>query len=446
MKFPSLQSCAIAVIGLGYVGLPLAVEFARTNKCIRTGKVLDRRIIGFDIDEQRLSELRTGYDRTNEIKDLDLSKIDQLEFTSDQKKLLEADVFIVTVPTPIDSANKPDLTPLQKASKSIGEILALRKNSEESKPLVIYESTVYPGVTEEICVPIIENESGIKLNEGFSCGYSPERINPGDKNNRLTNIIKITSGSDGNSSAWIDNLYGSIIKAGTHLAPSIKVAEAAKIIENTQRDLNIAFVNELAILFKRMGIDTLDVIEAAGTKWNFLKFKPGIVGGHCIGVDPYYLSYKSEQLNYHPQVFTAGRRINDTWSSWVVEQLVFEMARRANIISGSRVLICGFTFKENCPDIRNTRVIDLVRSLESFGMKVDVIDPYADPNEAYQEYKIKLSSKRIMERKYEVVISAVAHDKFKSLSNQDWKDFLNHNGILYDIKGIIPRELNPIRI
>ncbi|MDP5119947.1 MAG: nucleotide sugar dehydrogenase, partial [Prochlorococcaceae cyanobacterium MAG_34] len=345
-----MNDCTVAVIGLGYVGLPLAVELAKPQACLRTGDPLQRRVIGFDINSQRLEELRRGLDRTNETSAEDLQAALLLEFTSDPGHLAEVDVFVVTVPTPIDSAKRPDLTPLEKASATVGR--ALKQRHSASTPLVIYESTVYPGATEEVCVPIIERESGLAFNEGFCCGYSPERINPGDKEHKLTTITKVTSGSTTQAAAWVDGFYGSIIVAGTHLAASIKVAEAAKVIENTQRDLNIALVNELAIIFRKLEIDTLDVLEAAGSKWNFLPFRPGLVGGHCIGVDPYYLTHKAEQLGYHPQVVLAGRRINDGMGSWVVEQLVLALARRGMVIAGARVLVLGLSFKENCPDLR----------------------------------------------------------------------------------------------
>jgi UDP-N-acetyl-D-glucosamine/UDP-N-acetyl-D-galactosamine dehydrogenase len=356
-------------------------------------------------------------------------------------------VFVVTVPTPIDSAKRPDLTPLEKASASVGQALKARVQTGASTiPVVIYESTVYPGATEEVCVPILERESGLRFNAGFACGYSPERINPGDQEHRLTTIIKVTSGSTSEAAAWVDDLYGSIIKAGTHPAPSLKVAEAAKVIENTQRDLNIALVNELAIIFRRLEIDTLDVLEAAGSKWNFLPFRPGLVGGHCIGVDPYYLTHKAEQLGYHPQVVLAGRRINDGMGSWVVEQLVLEMARRGMVIAGARVLVLGLSFKENCPDLRNTKVVDLIRGLECYGMELEVVDPWVDPQEARREYELNVLPEIPAGARYGAVAAAVGHRQFTDLSAQQWQRLLTPRGVLLDLKGIVPRELGALRL
>ena len=356
--------------------------------CVRSGVPLKRRVIGFDINHLRLEELQQGIDCNKETSVEELQAAQNLEFTSDREQLANADVFVVTVPTPIDSAKRPDLTPLEKASATVGWALKARADKGAgTMPLVIYESTVYPGATEEVCVPILERESGLRFNaaepgEGFCCGYSPERINPGDREHRLTTITKVTSGSTLEAADWVDAFYGSIIAAGTHQASSLKVAEAAKVIENTQRDLNIALVNELAIIFRQMGIDTLDVLEAAGTKWNFLPFRPGLVGGHCIGVDPYYLTHKAEQLGYHPQVVLAGRRINDGMGRWVVENLVLEMARRGMVIAGAKVLVLGLSFKENCPDLRNTRVVDLTQMLQRYGMEPLVVDPGVDPEQA----------------------------------------------------------------
>ena len=432
------------MIGLGYVGLPLAVELAKFQGCRRTGALLQRRVIGFDINRQRLEELRQGIDRTNETSSEDLQAAHLMEFTDDPAQLVQADVFVVTVPTPIDSAKRPDLMPLEKASATVGRALQLRLSA--NTPVVIYESTVYPGATEEVCVPILERESALVFNEGFFCGYSPERINPGDNEHKLINITKVTSGSTPLAAVWVDGFYGSIIKAGTHLAQSLKVAEAAKVIENTQRDLNIALVNELAIIFQRLNIDTLDVLEAAGTKWNFLSFRPGLVGGHCIGVDPYYLTYKAEQLGYHPQVVLAGRRINDGMGFWVVEQLVLEMARRGRVIAGSKVLVLGLSFKENCPDLRNTRVVDLVEGLQRFGMHPLLVDPCVDGEEAQREYGLSVLPSIPWGNRYEAVIAAVAHTKFVGISEANWLRLLNTEGVLVDLKGIMPRALNAIRI
>jgi len=443
-QFPEISTCTVAVIGLGYVGLPLAVEFAKPQSCQRTGTPLQRRVIGFDINSQRLEELRKGIDRTNETSAEELQAAQLLEFTNDPDHLAQADVFVVTVPTPIDSAKRPDLTPLEKASATVGR--ALKQRLTASTRVVIYESTVYPGATEEVCVPILENESGLAFNEGFCCGYSPERINPGDSEHKLTTITKVTSGSTTQAAAWVDGFYGSIIAAGTHHAPSLKVAEAAKVIENTQRDLNIALVNELAIIFRQMGIDTLDVLEAAGTKWNFLPFRPGLVGGHCIGVDPYPLTHKAEQLGYHPQVVLAGRRINDGMGRWVVEQLVLEMARRGQLIAGSRVLVLGLSFKENCPDLRNTRVVDVIAALERYGMEPILVDPWVDAEEARLEYGIKVLATIPVNNRYGAVIAAVAHRQFVDIPEASWRELLLAEGVLLDLKGVMPRALQPLRL
>ena len=447
MSFPSLETCTVAVIGLGYVGLPLAVEFAKPQACARTGAPLRRRVIGFDINQQRLEELRAGHDRTNETTAEELQAAELLEFTSNSADLAQADVFVVTVPTPIDSAKRPDLTPLEKASAAVGRALQARAAQRAiTLPLVIYESTVYPGATEEVCVPILERESGQLFNIGFYCGYSPERINPGDTKHKLTTIAKVTSGSTTESAAWVDQLYGSIIRAGTHRAASLKVAEAAKVIENTQRDLNIALVNELAMIFRKLGLDTLDVLEAAGSKWNFLPFRPGLVGGHCIGVDPYYLTHKAEQLGYHPQVVLAGRRINDNMGRWVVEQLVLEMARRGMVLGGSRVLVLGLTFKENCPDLRNTRVVDVLQALADYGMQPLVVDSWADPSEAEKEYGIDVQTVIPEDDRSAAVILTVAHEVFAEMTIEQWRQLTSPGGIFFDLKGIIPRELNPMRL
>lgn len=443
-SLPPLNTCTVAVIGLGYVGLPLAVEFAKPQGCRRTGAPLNRRVIGFDINAQRLKELRQGIDRTNEISVEELQTAQLLEFTNDPAKLAEADVFVITVPTPIDSAKRPDLTPLEKASVTVGR--ALKQRYSNSSPVVIYESTVYPGATEEVCVPILESESDLLFNQGFFCGYSPERINPGDNEHKLTTITKVTSGSAPEAAAWVDDFYGSIIMAGTHLAPSLKVAEAAKVIENTQRDLNIALVNELAIIFRHMGIDTLDVLEAAGTKWNFLPFRPGLVGGHCIGVDPYYLTHKAEQLGYHPQVVLAGRRINDGMGRWLAEQLVLGFAQRRQQVVGARVLVLGLTFKENCPDLRNTKVVDLIRGLECYGIEVEVVDPWVDAEESQREYGLNVIPEIPAEANYEGVFLAVAHWQFARLSIDEWRALVRPTGVILDLKGIVPRCLLPMRL
>ena len=450
---PSLNDCTVAVIGLGYVGLPLAVEFAYPQICSLSGLPLQRRVIGFDINSQRLEELRQGIDCTNETTPEELQVATLLEFTSDPAQLADADVFVVTVPTPIDGAKRPDLIPLERASATVG--FALKQRRLASTPVVIYESTVYPGATEEVCVPILERESGLALDEGFCCGYSPERINPGDVKHKLTTITKVTSGSSPAAAAWVDAFYGSIIKAGTHLAPSIKVAEAAKVIENTQRDINIALVNELAILFSHIGIDTLDVLEAAATKWNFLPFRPGLVGGHCIGVDPYYLTYKAEQLGYHPQMILSGRRINDGMARWSVEKLILLMARKSITINKAKVLILGFSFKENCPDFRNTRVVDLINTLKLYGIDPVVVDPWVDVDEVKCQYNISILSeipepmntdRQSQFVPFSSIVVAVGHNQFTSISSEYWKNLIVPDGIFFDFKGLIPRDLNPYRV
>ena len=408
----------LAVIGLGYVGLPLAVEFGKKYN-----------VIGFDIFKQRIDELKKGYDRTLEVEKDELQSAKNLNFTTNLEDLRAAQIYIVTVPTPIDQYNKPDLTPLLKASSSVGKVL-------KKGDIVIYESTVYPGCTEEDCVPILERESGLKFNVDFFCGYSPERINPGDKQHRLPSIKKVTSGSTPQIADEVNALYASIITAGTHKASSIKVAEAAKVIENSQRDINIAFVNELALIFDKMGIDTLDVLEAAGTKWNFLPFRPGLVGGHCISVDPYYLTHKAESLGYHSQVILAGRHINDNMGVVVANKVIKLMIKNAHQIVGSKVAILGITFKENCPDIRNSRVVDIVKELKDFDCCVEIFDPWADKEEVKHEYGLELKdSEDFKLQEYAAVIVAVAHEEFKGL------DF-SHKGktIVYDLKGILPKE------
>ncbi|MCI7765341.1 Vi polysaccharide biosynthesis UDP-N-acetylglucosamine C-6 dehydrogenase TviB [Helicobacter sp.] len=408
----------LAVIGLGYVGLPLAVEFGKKYK-----------VIGFDIHQKRIDELKEGYDRTLEVGKEELQSAKGLSYTTNLEDLREAQIYIVTVPTPIDHYNKPDLTPLLKASSSVGKVL-------KKDDIVIYESTVYPGCTEEDCVPILERESGLKFNVDFFCGYSPERINPGDKEHRLPSIKKVTSGSTPQIAQEVNALYASIIAAGTHKASSIKVAEAAKVIENSQRDVNIAFVNELSLIFDKMGIDTLDVLEAAGTKWNFLPFRPGLVGGHCIGVDPYYLTHKAESLGYHSQVILAGRHINDNMGVVVANKVIKLMIKQAHQIVGSKVAILGITFKENCPDIRNSRVVDIIKELKDFDCCVEVFDPWADLVEVEHEYGLTLKEiKDFKMQDYAAVIVAVAHNEFKEL------DFSNKGKtIIYDLKGILPKE------
>ena len=408
----------VAVIGLGYVGLPLAVAFGRI-----------RPTLGFDINAARIAELQAGRDRTREVDAADLAAATQLTYVTDPEGLRAAQVYIVTVPTPIDAHKQPDLGPLRAASRLLGGVL-------KAGDVVIYESTVYPGATEEACVPILEEVSGLRFNVEFFAGYSPERINPGDHARRLPDIVKVTSGSTPEVAGAIDALYREIVSAGTHMAPSIRVAEAAKVIENTQRDLNIALVNELALIFNRMGIDTQAVLEAAGTKWNFLPFRPGLVGGHCIGVDPYYLTHKAETLGYHPQVILAGRRINDGMGAYVAEQMVKALIRRRIPVFGSRVLVMGLTFKEDCPDLRNTRVIDVVRALEDFGVGVDVHDPWADPAEAHEEYGLTLVAAPEAGA-YDGVLLAVAHGAFRELGAAGLRRFGRDGHVLYDVKHVL---------
>ncbi|MGO4917647.1 Vi polysaccharide biosynthesis UDP-N-acetylglucosamine C-6 dehydrogenase TviB [Pseudogemmobacter sp. W21_MBD1_M6] len=417
----------IAVIGLGYVGLPLAVEF---------GKI--RPVIGFDINQSRIDALREGRDSTLEVSADELRESANLSFTTDPADLAEANIYIVTVPTPIDAHKRPDLTPLIKASETLGKVL-------KRGDIVIYESTVYPGATEEDCVPVLERVSGLTFNEDFFAGYSPERINPGDKTHRLPDIRKVTSGSTPDVAETVDQLYASIITAGTYKAESIRVAEAAKVIENTQRDLNIALINELAIIFNKMDIDTAAVLKAAGTKWNFLPFRPGLVGGHCIGVDPYYLTHKAEAMGYHPQVILAGRRINDGMGAYVASQLVKAMLKRRLQVDGARVLILGLTFKENCPDLRNTRVVDVVAELRDYGVKVDVHDPWVDPNEAKHEYGLDLV-KTPEPAAYDGVILAVAHDSYRDAGATALRCYGGPDHVFCDLKSVFARDESDLRL
>jgi UDP-N-acetyl-D-glucosamine/UDP-N-acetyl-D-galactosamine dehydrogenase len=421
-KAISGKSVNIGIIGLGYVGLPLAVEFGKQYK-----------VTGFDINKKRVEELNSGYDRTLECSEEELKEADKLSFTTDLNELKKVNIFIVTVPTPVDAFKRPDLTPLIKASESVGKVL-------KKGDVVIYESTVYPGCTEEDCVPVLEKFSGLKYNQDFYCGYSPERINPGDKEHRVSSIKKIVSGSTKEIGEALNDLYSSIIKAGTHLAPSIKVAEAAKVIENAQRDINIAFVNELSKLFDLMNIDTLDVLEAASTKWNFLPFKPGLVGGHCIGVDPYYLTHKAVNLGYNPEIILAGRRINDGMGAFVANQIVKLMIKKEHRIFNSDVLVLGITFKENCPDIRNSRVIDIIKELREFGCNIDIYDPWADAEEVKHEYGLNIIEdfKKIAEKKYQGVVLAVAHDRFIEM---DFPLLRTNGAVIYDVKGILNKNM-----
>ncbi len=416
----SLRQCRIGVIGLGYVGLPLAVEFGRHYETV-----------GFDVNPERIAELSRGRDRTLEVEPRELRAAKRLEFTSDLKKLKRCRVFIVTVPTPIDDHKRPDLVPLERASSSVGKVL-------KRGDIVIYESTVYPGCTEEICVPILERESGLKFNRDFFAGYSPERINPGDKQHRLTTIKKVTSGSTPAAAEFVDKLYASIVKAGTHRASSIRVAEAAKVIENTQRDVNIALINELAMIFNRLGIDTEEVLQAAGSKWNFLPFRPGLVGGHCIGVDPYYLTHKAQQIGYHPEMILAGRRINDNMALYVAGEVVRLMTAKRIHPKSSRVLVLGLAFKENCPDLRNSKVADLVKELVTYGATVDVWDPWVSAREAHEEYGIR-PIKKPAKGRYDAVVLAVGHREFRELGIAAIRRFARRNHVLYDIKYVFGR-------
>jgi UDP-N-acetyl-D-galactosamine dehydrogenase len=423
----NFKGAKIGVIGLGYVGLPLATEF---------GKV--RSVVGFDINKKRVDELNKAIDSTNELTFEELSLDMDLYYTNDIFHLKECSIFIVTVPTPVDADNRPDLTPLKSASEMLGSIL-------KKGDVVIYESTVYPGCTEDDCVPILEKFSGLKFNQDFYCGYSPERINPGDKINKVTTIKKITSGSTPEIATLVDSLYREIVTAGTYSASSIKVAEAAKVIENTQRDVNIALVNELAIIFDRLGIETRDVLSAAETKWNFLPFKPGLVGGHCIGIDPYYLKYKAQAAGYHPEIISAVRRLNDSMGDFVVSKLIKEMIKKKINISDSKVLVMGFTFKENCPDFRNTRVVDVVYGIRDYGSHVDIYDPWVNEEECFKEYKLR-PLKSVSAAQYDAVVLAVAHDEFKVMGVDAIKSFVKPNHVLFDLKNIFNINQSDIRL
>ncbi len=422
-----LASARIAIIGLGYVGLPLAVEFGRHFPTL-----------GFDINAGRIRELAGGWDRTLEVDRDELASAPLLRYESDPAALRDCNTYIVTVPTPIDEHKRPDLTPLQRASELLGMVV-------KKGDVVVYESTVYPGCTEDDCIPIIERASGLRFNIDFFAGYSPERINPGDKQHRVTGIVKVTSGSTPGAAQYVDGLYRTIITAGTHRASSIKVAEAAKVIENTQRDVNIALINELALIFNRLGIDTLEVLEAAGSKWNFLPFRPGLVGGHCIGVDPYYLTHKAQEIGYHPEVILAGRRINDTMGLYVTDTVVKLMTRKRIHVVDSDVLVMGLSFKENCPDIRNTRVIDIMREFQSYNARVDVYDPWVDPAEAEREYGVT-TLKDIPSKQYDAVIVAVAHREFAEMGAAGIRRLLKPSSVLFDIKHVLPREASDARL
>jgi UDP-N-acetyl-D-glucosamine/UDP-N-acetyl-D-galactosamine dehydrogenase len=427
-ELPTLDNVTIAVIGLGYVGLPLAVEFGKS-----------RSVLGFDISPSRINALQAGFDSTRELETSELQLARNLTFTDDKAQLAQANVFIVTVPTPIDAYKRPDLSPLLRASETIGTVL-------KRGDIVIYESTVYPGATEEDCVPVLERVSGLRFNVDFFAGYSPERINPGDKAHRLPDIKKVTSGSTPKAAELVDVLYGSIIRAGTFRAASIRVAEAAKVIENTQRDLNIALINELAIIFDLMGIDSMDVLEAAGTKWNFLPFRPGLVGGHCIGVDPYYLTHKAGALGYHPETILAGRRMNDGMGAYVAKRLIKAMLSQKIELVGSKVLVLGLTFKENCPDIRNTRVIDVVQELSEYGLSVDVHDPWADAAEAKKEYGIEVLEGPEDCGSYDAIVLSVAHSMYRDFGPKKIRSFAKEGAILFDLKSIFSKEESDCRL
>jgi len=422
-----LEQLRIAIIGLGYVGLPLAVEFGKHKPTI-----------GFDINENRILELKNGHDHTLEVSSDELKHVQQLAYTANIQDLQNSNFFIVTVPTPIDDFKQPDLTPLIKASQSIAKVL-------KKGDIVVYESTVYPGATEEVCIPELEKYSGLIFNQDFFVGYSPERINPGDKQRRVTNILKITSGSTPLVADYVDQVYNLIIEVGTHKAPTIKVAEAAKVIENTQRDVNIALINELALIFNKMGIDTEDVLKAAGTKWNFLNFRPGLVGGHCIGVDPYYLTHKAESIGLHPEIILAARRLNDRMGEYVATQLIKEMVKKRIQVVGARILILGLSFKENCPDIRNTKIVDMVSALKEYDLDLDIYDPWVDSAEVEAEYGLA----PIMELKqgqYDAIVIAVAHDQFKKMSTQELVLLGKEKHVLYDLKYVLDKEQSDIRL
>lgn len=426
----NIHEIKIAVIGLGYVGLPLAVEFGKKHP-----------VIGFDINQHRIDKLKSGTDHTLEVSDEELRIATQLKFSSDINELSDCNFYIVTVPTPIDEYKQPDLTPLVKASTTIGSVL-------NAGDIVVYESTVYPGATEDVCIPELERSSGLTFNKDFFAGYSPERINPGDKEHRVTNILKVTAGSTPEVADLVDDVYNLIITAGTHKAPSIKVAEAAKVIENTQRDVNIALINELAIIFNKMGIDTEAVLTAAGTKWNFLPFRPGLVGGHCIGVDPYYLTHKAQAIGYNPEIILAGRRLNDSMGKYVVTQLVKTMIKKCIQVEGAKVLILGLSFKENCPDVRNTKVIDIVHELKEYNIDADIFDPWVDANEAQYEYGITPINDiaKLLDHGYDGIILAVAHRQFVEMGVEKIRELGKRNHVLYDLKYLFDSKLSDIRL
>jgi UDP-N-acetyl-D-galactosamine dehydrogenase len=427
VTIPTLENLKVAIIGLGYVGLPLAVEFGKKYPTL-----------GFDINQKRVEELIQGHDFTLEVSSDELADSPYISYSNDVEALKASNIYIVTVPTPIDQHKQPDLTPLIKASQMLAKVIS-------KGDIVVYESTVYPGATEEVCIPEVEKNSGLVFNKDFFAGYSPERINPGDKEHRVTNILKVTSGSTPEIAELVDNIYGSIITAGTYKASSIQVAEAAKVIENTQRDLNIALINELAVIFNKLNIDTEEVLKAAGTKWNFLPFRPGLVGGHCIGVDPYYLTHKAQAIGYNPEVILAGRRINDSMGEYVVSQLVKTMLKAKLPVNGANVLVMGLTFKEDCPDVRNTRIVDILAELAEFDINVDVFDPWVNPADAKHEYGVELVAQP-KQAHYDAVIFAVAHKQFKAMSNDEIKSLMKPEHIIYDLKYMLDPELADIRL
>ena len=422
-----LDNTSIAVIGLGYVGLPLAVEFSKKFS-----------VLGFDINQARVSELQAGTDSTLEVSDAELAAAKQLQYSCSVEELKSCNVYIVTVPTPIDEYKQPDLTPLVKASEMLGGVI-------NKGDVIVYESTVYPGATEEDCIPVVERVSGLTFNKDFFAGYSPERINPGDKEHRVTNILKVTSGSTEEIADFVDSLYASIITAGTHKASSIRVAEAAKVIENTQRDVNIALINELSVIFNKLGIDTLEVLEAAGTKWNFLPFRPGLVGGHCIGVDPYYLTHKAQAAGYHPEMILAGRRLNDGMGEYVVSQLVKRMVKERIQVEGAKVLVMGLTFKENCPDLRNTRVVDIISELKDYNINADIVDPWCSAEEAMHEYNLQLTAD-YQQDYYDAIILAVGHDEFKQMGAEAIRKLGKTSHVLYDLKYVLAKNNVDMRL
>ena len=422
-----LEQLHIAIVGLGYVGLPLAVEFGKHAPTI-----------GFDIHQQRIEDLVAGFDHTLEISSEELQQTVSLSYTTEIEDLADANFYIITVPTPIDDFKQPDLTPLIKSSETIGKVL-------KKGDIVVYESTVYPGATEEVCIPVLEKISGLKFNQDFFVGYSPERINPGDKQKRVTNILKITSGSTPETAHYVDQVYNLIVEAGTHKAPSIKVAEAAKVIENTQRDVNIALINELALIFNKLDIDTEEVLKAAGTKWNFLPFRPGLVGGHCIGVDPYYLTHKAQSIGLHPEIILAARRLNDRMGEYVATQLIKEMVKQRIQVIGARILVMGLTFKENCPDIRNTKIVDMVKALKEYDLDLDIYDPWVNSKEVEQEYGLA-PIQNLEFGLYDAIILAVAHEQFTSMSAEQFKALGKEKHVLYDLKYVLNKAQSDIRL